>query len=285
MGKVASTGLIIFALLTLECAFSVKCTELYPGPDQSVSKKKSPSKKAADPTLVHGDRVENVILGKPVKEILSMYPAARIQKVLVYDAKGSYEKLEIMTPDHSSVLFFVEPDCNADSGCVIRRINVTNNLYHSRKNLRVGKFYVDLVRSGESLKEVNWFEGNLIAQSAETGLNYVLQTNFIPRPWYTDMNKDMLPDSTRIIGMMISGNNLRGVSWHAADSINKSMALKKGSHPSGNILSGIHQSGRKHVSTKRSKKKDTALDSTAGMLLESMADSSKSEGSRKSLVK
>lgn len=282
MGKVVCLGFILFILFTIGYTIPVKCSERFPGPVQSNEKKKTGPKKPTDPTLLHGDRIENVVLGKPVKGILSMYPATRIQKVLVYDAKGSYEKLEIMSADRSSVLFFVEPDCNADSGCVIRRINVTSNQYHSRKNLRVGKFYVDLVRSGDLVKEISWFEGNLIAQGSEKGLNYVLQTNFIPRPWYTDMNKETLPDSTRIIGMMLSGNDLKGMSWHEADSINKTVALKA---LKPKALLSTHPAVKKRLSIKKGKKKVTEADSTSTMLLESMTDSSRSQGQQKALVK
>lgn len=185
-----------------------------------------------DLLLINGNSVEKVMLGKSMKEVYTFYPAKRIERVLIYDARGSYEKIEILSRDRSEVLFFIEPDCSShDSACIIKRINITSATYHTKKNLRVGKYYVDIVKSGDKIKEVAWFEGNLIIRGRETGLSYVMQTASIPKPWYATMDQNTLPDSTKIIGMMISGKDLKGVSYLEVDSLNKkflvSMALKK----------------------------------------------------------
>lgn len=188
----------------------------------SVSRELSKPGEATDLLLVHGNSVEKVMLGKSMKEVYSLYPAKRIERVLIYDAKGSYEKIEILSRDRAEVLFFIEPDCSsADSACIIKRINITSSLYHTRKNVRVGKYYVDLVRSGEKVKEITWFEGNLVVRGKDAGVSYVLLTNSIPKPWYHTMDQETLPDSTKIIGMMITGKELKGMSFQEVDSTNK----------------------------------------------------------------
>lgn len=219
--------------------------------------------------LVHGNSVEKVMLGKSMKEVYKLYPPKRIERVLIYDGKGSYEKIEILNRDRSEVLFFIEPDCSSqDSACIIKRINITSSTYHTKKNLRVGKYFVDLVKSGEKTTELAWFEGNLILRSKEAGLSYVLQTVNIPKPWYTTMNNETLPDSTKIIGMMITGKDLRGVSYQEVDSLNRKfqaeLAVKKLSLAAKLLVnkqkvSAVKLAGNTKAK-KGSKKKDTLKD-------------------------
>jgi len=209
--------------------------------------------------LVNGNSVEKVILGKSIKDVYTLYPAKRIERVLIYDAKGSYEKIEILSRDRSEVLFFIEPDCSSqDSACIIKRINITSSTYHTKKNLRVGKYYVDLLKSHEKINELTWFEGNLIIRGNEAGLSYVMQTVNIPKPWYSTMDQNTLPDSTKIIGIMITGKDLKGVSYQEIDSLNKkflaNIALKK-------LNSVTKQTAVKKL-IKGSKKKETLSLST-----------------------
>ncbi len=214
------TAPVLWAAATADAQFSD------PGKSRTrvsaVSRELSKPGEATDLLLVHGNSVEKVMLGKSMKEVYSLYPAKRIERVLIYDAKGSYEKIEILSRDRAEVLFFIEPDCSsADSACIIKRINITSSLYHTRKNVRVGKYYVDLVRSGEKVKEITWFEGNLVVRGKDAGVSYVLLTNSIPKPWYHTMDQETLPDSTKIIGMMITGKELKGMSFQEVDSTNK----------------------------------------------------------------
>lgn len=214
------TAPVLWAAATADAQFSD------PGKSRtrvsSVGRELSKPGEATDLLLVHGNSVEKVMLGKSMKEVYSLYPAKRIERVLIYDAKGSYEKIEILSRDRAEVLFFIEPDCSsADSACIIKRINITSSLYHTRKNVRVGKYYVDLVRSGEKVKEITWFEGNLVVRGKDAGVSYVLLTNSIPKPWYHTMDQETLPDSTKIIGMMITGKELKGMSFQEVDSTNK----------------------------------------------------------------
>ena len=229
-GMKSFTLIIFMAMLTIS-AFpqfcSAKCCDLHSTAIMNGKPGISP-----DLLLVNGNSVEKVILGKSMKEVYSLYPAKRIERVLIYDAKGSYEKIEILSRDMSEVLFFIEPDCSSqDSACIIKRINITSATYHTKKNLRVGKYFVDLVKSGDKINEITWFEGNLIIRGREAGLSYVMQTVSIPKPWYATMDQNTLPDSTKIIGMMITGKDLKGVSYLEVDSLNKkflaNIALKK----------------------------------------------------------
>lgn len=199
-----------------------------------------------DMLLVHGNSVEKIKLGRSMKEVYAMYPAKRIERVLIYDEKGSYEKIEILNKDRSEVLFFIEPDCNSvDSSCIIRRINITSNIYHTRSNLRVGKYYVDLVKTGEKFIDIAWFEGNLVIRAKETGLSYVLQTNSIPKPWYVSMDRETLPDSTKIIGMMVTGKNLKGMSYLEVDSLNKKIQADQVVHNADLALYKTDQAAKK----------------------------------------
>ena len=202
------------------------------GRDRKVVKGAKSAKVISDPLLIHGNQVEKVKLGNSMKEILSLYPTSRIERVLIYDGKGSYEKIEILNHDRSEVLFSVEPDCSStDSACIVKRISVTSNSYHTIKNIHIGEYYISLIKAGEKFKAPVWFEGNLILRAAETGVNYVLETNLIPKPWYETMDKETLPDSTKIIGILLTGKNLKGISYDEVDSINRrikaDLAIKK----------------------------------------------------------
>jgi len=220
----------------------------------------------AEGSLLHDNRLDKIYLGTSIKELLGLYPSNRIQRVLIYDAHRSYQKFEVLNKERTEVLFTIDPACSPnDSLCVVRRIIVKSSNFRTPSNLRVGKYYIDLVHSASKVSEVVWYEGNLVARVKKSGISYVLKTNSIPRPWYDTMDKEIIPDSTRIIGIMITGKTLDGVSYQRADSLMKKKLLavssksKKGKSKITAIKTRIDSSART----------ENAVSPDAGILLES----------------
>ncbi len=173
------------------------------------------------------NKIDNIVLGSSMKEIFWHYPKARIQKVLTYDSQGGYTQYEILSPDLKEVLFSIEPSCrDEDSLCIMKRINVKSKIFHTAKNIRIGMNIKNILNSKQEIKRIGWFEGNLVAKISEDQINCVLQTESIPKEWYCDMKVKSLPDSTQIIGFMLSGKDLNGFTFKDYDSVFLNRSLK-----------------------------------------------------------
>ncbi len=224
---------------------------------------------SAEGSVLHDNRLDRIYLGTSIKELFGLYPSNRIQRVLVYDAHRSYQKFEVLNKERTQVLFTIDPACSLnDSACVVRRIIVKSSSYRTPSNLRVGKYYIDLMHSASKVSEVVWYEGNLVARAKKSGISYVLQTNSIPRLWYDTMDKEIIPDSTRIIGIMITGKSLDGVSYQLADSLMKKKLIA--------VLSKIKKAKSKVTAIKTridsSARTENPASPDAGVLLESSPD-------------
>ena len=180
------------------------------------------------PFLISSKRVDKLTLGTSIKELYWNYPKERIQKVLIFDARGEYNQYEVLSANKKEVLFSIDPDCrDGDSLCIIKRIMVKNNCFKTAGNLKVGMFYKDLLIARQKLSYIGWYEGNLIAKTNKSSINIIFKTDEIPKSWYVQMNSRTLPNNTKIIGFMISGSDFNGYTYKKYDSLLLSKYLVK----------------------------------------------------------
>lgn len=210
------SSIFLFVLLFLFGSFSSLFAKnhSYPHFSKSTHKPKSPN------WTLNKNKVDVLVLGASIKEIYWNYAPERIQKVLTFDGNGRYIHYEVLSQNLKEVLFTVVPDCrDGDSLCIIKRIIVQSKQYQTPRHLRVGMNYKDINKSKQRLDFLGWFEGNLVIRTVNDQINYVLNTEGIPKNWYATMEPDSLPKNTVIMNLVISGKDMEGFTMAEFDSL------------------------------------------------------------------
>jgi len=174
----------------------------------------------SDPFLIQYNKVGKLALGGYLKEIFWNYSKNRIGKVFIHEGQEIFSQYEILSPDQKEVLFSVEPDCRiADSLCIIKRIEIYSPEFHTAEKIHVGMLYQDLTHAGLKITYLGWHRGNLIARTAFNPMDYVLSTEGIPKKWFSTMDPHMIPFSTKIIGIVLTGPEMEGFTFRQYDSL------------------------------------------------------------------
>jgi len=226
-----------------------------------------PIQKAGDPYLIKSNQVGKLVLGGYLKEIFWNYPENRIGKVFIHDGSNIYSQYEILSSDLKEVLFTVEPDCRSgDSLCIIKRIEVYAQNFHTAENTRVGMLYQDIINSGQVIESIRWYRGSLIARTRGNSMNYILGTSGIPKSWFTNMDPHMVPFSTPIISIVLTGQDFEGFTFRRYDSLmGATYYSHRGSAGNGNELKNkntLNQTSTPVVVSKRISELDPILSGT-----------------------
>ncbi len=216
-GKLKS---ILFCILPL-CFLSISTLSFAQKiKHKPIAKKKVILKrKLRDAFKIGSNQIDRLFLGKTLEEVYSRYGKSRIQRVMVFDANSSYDRYDILSMDQKTILYSIIPDCREiDSLCIIKRFIIRNKDFHTSRNLRVGLTYRDLLNTKQEINYLGWFEDNLVGRTATDSINYIFDTESIPKDKFGNLDKCTLPENTKISGIILSGKDLNGYNLNMYDS-------------------------------------------------------------------
>lgn len=161
------------------------------------------SGKRVESTNIGLSIVGDLQVGSSMDVVNTLFEKRRIYKVMVFDQKGRYDRVEITAENGNSDYLILVPDCNSQP-CKIKEIMVKSPRFATARNFRVGNTLSELM-SLHNVGSLRWLDGNLVVESESEKLVFVLETRGIPKRWFNEMNINTLSGGTRIISIIVKG--------------------------------------------------------------------------------
>ncbi len=159
--------------------------------------------KRAESTNIGLSSVGDLQVGSSIDVVNSLFEKRRIYKVMVFDQRGRYDRVEIAAENGHTDYLILVPDCSSQP-CKIKEIMVKSPRFSTARNFRVGNTLSQLM-SLHNVGFLRWLDGNLVVESESDKLIFVLETRGIPKRWFNEMNINTLSGNTKIISIIVKG--------------------------------------------------------------------------------
>jgi len=155
-----------------------------------------------DDFLLSASKAGRVEIGMTIDHVYAVHPRNQT-RLTDLALEGFFSPaLEIMDSGRSGSAPSLTLEIGWNQNWVVSRIMVHDQRYKTDSGIGVGSLLGD-VRRKYNVDWIDLGEGHLVASVDSIGMGFLLDSQIISESWYQKRDKNLIPDSEKVIGVLI----------------------------------------------------------------------------------